>query len=207
MALWLLPLTGFSIVALGFEKRGRVRWALPFHLVALLVLVAALDVMASAGPTLAMLGVNESLAPFFNRSRQEFLSLALNGILFLALMLVTENARSLDLRRGSRVLEVLAIVHLLGGLYRNAQAQRADAGVLIDVSLYLAAVLMLLVLGPWRSRWRMLVGALSGLALGSYLLIDLNLVPKKPFILGLGAIGLITALVAYAYLVVVPRRK
>jgi hypothetical protein len=53
----------------------------------------------------------------------------------------------------------------------------------------------------------MLVGALSGLALGSYLLIDLNLVPKKPFILGLGAIGLITALVAYAYLVVVPRRK
>jgi hypothetical protein len=207
MALWVLPLTGFSIVALGFEKRGRVRWALPFHLVALLVLVVALDVMASAGPTFAMLGVNESLSPFFNRSRQEFLSLALNGILFLVLMLVTENARSLDLRRGSRVLEVLAIVHLLGGLYRNAQAQRADAGVLIDVSLYLAAVLMLLVLGPWRSRWRMLVGALSGLALGSYLLIDLNLVPKKPFILGLGAIGLITALVAYAYLVVVPRRK
>ena len=68
-------------------------------------------------------------------------------------------------------------------------------------------MLLLLVLGPWRSRWRMLVGALSGLALGSYLLIDLNLVPKKPFILGLGAIGLITALVAYAYLVVVPRRK
>ena len=51
-ALWLLPLTGFSIIALAFEKVGRVRWALPFHLVALLVLVGALDVMAGNGPTL-----------------------------------------------------------------------------------------------------------------------------------------------------------
>jgi hypothetical protein len=206
-ALWLLPLAFFTFIALAFERAGRVRWALPFHLVALLVLLGALDVMASAGPTLSMLGINESFSPFFNRQRQEFLSLALNGVLFLALMLATENARSLDLRRGSRVLEVLAIIHLLGGLYRNAHAQRANANVLVDVSLYLGAVLLFLVLGPWRSRWRMLIGALSGLALGSYLLIDLNLVPKKPFILSLGAIGLITALSAYAYLVVAPRRK
>jgi hypothetical protein len=39
------------------------------------------------------------------------------------------------------------------------------------------------------------------------LLIDLNLVPKKPFIIGLGTVGLATALIAYAYLVVAPRRK
>ena len=53
----------------------------------------------------------------------------------------------------------------------------------------------------------MLVGALSGVTLGSYLLLDLNLVPKKQFILCLGAIGLITALAAYVYLLIAPRRK
>ena len=53
----------------------------------------------------------------------------------------------------------------------------------------------------------MFVGALSGVALGSYLLLDLNLVPKKPFVLGLGGNGLFTALAAYIYLLMVPRRK
>jgi serine/threonine protein kinase len=207
MALWLLPLTLLVFVALAFERAGRVRWALPFHLVALVSLVGALDVIAAAGPTLGMIGIDESRASFFDQSRQEFLSLALNGALFLGLMLATENARSLDLRRASRVLEIIALIHLLGALYRNAQLQRDDSRVLIDVGLYLGAVLLLLVLGPWRSRWRMLVGALSGVALGAYLLIDLDLVPRKPFILTLGAIGLVTALVAYAYLIVMPRRK
>lgn len=207
MALWLVPLTLLLFVALAFERAGRVRWALPFHLVALVTLVGALDVIAVAGPTLGMIGIDQSIASFFNPSRQEFLSLALNGALFLGLMLATENSRSLDLRRASRVLEIIALVHLLGALYRNAQTQRDDSRVLIDVGLYLGAVLLLLVLGPWRSRWRMLVGALSGVALGTYLLIDLNLVPRKPFILTLGAIGLVTALAAYAYLIVMPRRK
>jgi hypothetical protein len=206
-ALWLLPLVGFTVIALVFERRGRVRWALPYHLVALLVLVLALDVMAASGPMLGMLGLNENFSPFLNASRQKFLSFALNGAVFLGLMFLTENARSLDLRRGSRVLEVLAIMHLLGGLYANAQEQRADARVIVDVSLYIGAVLVFLALGPWRSRWRMLVGALSGVALGSYLLLDLNLVPRKPFILALGSIGLVTALGAYAYLLLAPRRK
>jgi hypothetical protein len=98
-------------------------------------------------------------------------------------------------------------MHLLGGLYQNAQAHRADPRVLGDVSLYLAAVALLLVLGPWRSRWRMLVGALGGVALGSYLLMDLNLVPRKPFVLILGGAGLLTALVAYRYLLTAPRAK
>jgi len=206
-ALWLLPLVSFSAVALAFEWAGRVRWALPFHLVALLALVAGLDVMASAGPTLAMVGLDERFSPFLNASRQQYLSFALNGLVFLALMFATENARSLDLRRGSRVLEVLAILHLLGGLYQNAHEQQKDPRVLVDVSLYLAAVVLFLALGPWRSRWRMLVGALSGVALGSYLLLDLDLVPKKPFIIALGAAGLVTALAAYAYLLIAPRRK
>ena len=206
-ALWLLPLVAFSGIALQFERAGRVRWALPFHLVALVALVAALDVMAGHGPTLSMLGLNENFSPWLDSNRQQYLSFAINGALFLALMLATENARSLDLRRGSRVLEMIAIMHLLGGLYQNAQHHRSDSRVLGDVSLYLAAVALLLVLGPWRSRWRMLVGALGGVALGSYLLIDLNLVPRKPFVLILGTAGLLTALVAYRYLLVAPRRK
>ena len=206
-ALWLLPLVLSAGVALLFERAGRVRWALPFHLLSLLVLVAALDTIAEAGPTLSMLGLSSKVSSFFNSDRLHFLSLALNGLIFLALMFATENSRSLDLRRGSRVLEVLAITHLLGGLYFNAHKQYADSQVRIDVFLYIGAVLAMLVLGPWRSRWRMLVGALSGVALGSYLLLDLNLVPKKPFLLILGALGLITALSAYAYLLFAPRRK
>lgn len=206
-ALWLLPLVGFAGLALLFERAGRVRWALPYHLLALLVLVIALDVIAVSGPTLSMLGLNEDFSPFLNLKRQEYLSFALNGAVFLILMFVTENARSLDLRRGSRALEVLAILHLLGGLYANAQEQRTDSRVIVDVSLYIGAVMVFLALGPWRSRWRMLVGALSGVALGSYLLLDLNLVPRKPFILTLGAVGLLTALAAYAYLLLAPRRK
>lgn len=199
-ALWLLPLTGFAGIALAFERVGRIRWALPFHIIALLILVGGLDVMANAGPTLAMLGLTEARSAFLNHHRQEFFSYALNGIFFLALMFATEGSRSLDLRRGSRVLEVLAIVHLLGGLYLNAQQQRHDPKIIVDVCCYLAAVLLFLVLGPWRSRWRMLMGALSGVALGSFLLVDLNLVSRKPFVLGMGGVGLVVALGSYLYL-------
>ena len=56
-ALWCLPLVGMELVALLLEKSGRVRWTLPFHLVALLALVVGLDVIAFHGPTLKMLGV------------------------------------------------------------------------------------------------------------------------------------------------------
>jgi serine/threonine protein kinase len=207
MALWTLPLVTFACIALLFEELGRVRWALPFHLVALAVMIMALDCMAEAGPTLSMLGLDQSDSSLLTPERQKFFSYALNGVVFLALMLATENARSLDLRRGSRVFEAAAILHLLGALYANAQAHKTDPHVRMDVGLYLGAVLLFLVLGPWRSRWRLLMGALGGVALGSYLLIDLNLVPKKPFVLSLGAAGLIVALAAYIYLLMAPRPK
>ena len=38
-ALWCLPLAAMEPVALFLERRGRVRWTLPFHLVALTALV------------------------------------------------------------------------------------------------------------------------------------------------------------------------
>jgi len=207
MALWMLPLATLAFVGLAFEKSGRVRWALPFHLVALAVIIVALDVIALSGPTLVMLGLKPSAYPWLDLRRLEFFSYAVNGILFLLLMLATENAKSLDLRRGSRVFEAAAILHLLGPLYRNALLHRDDLHVRTDVSLYLSAVLLFLVLGPWRSRWRMLMGALGGVALGSHLLIDLNLVPRKPFVLSLGAAGLVVALGAYLYLLMAPRSK
>jgi hypothetical protein len=45
----------------------------------------------------------------------------------------------------------------------------------------------------------LLVGGLAGCALGSYLLVDLGLVSRKPFIVGLGLAGLLVALGAFAY--------
>jgi hypothetical protein len=56
-----------------------------------------------------------------------------------------------------------------------------------------------MVLAPFHSRWRLLVGGLVGCALGSYLLVDLNLVSRKPFIVGLGLAGLLVALGAFTY--------
>ncbi|MFQ5654915.1 MAG: hypothetical protein ACE5GW_09315, partial [Planctomycetota bacterium] len=209
-ALWCLPLVALEGVALLFERRGRVRWALPFHLTALLVLVLALDVIASEGPTLALLGVAEAMPEpglFLNHERQTAFSLALNGLLFILLMVLAERARSLDLRRGARILELVAPIHLLGALYANAQEQRDLQSVDIDVGIYLAAVVLLLALGPWRARWRFLLGGLLGLALGSHLLIDLGLVSKVPFALGLGATGLAGAIATYAYLVISPRPR
>ena len=126
-ALWCLPLAALEPVALALERRGRVRWTLPFHLVALLALVVGLDVIALNGPTLEMLGVTKERWPFFDEERLKAFSFVLNGLLFLLLMLFTERSRSLDLRRASKLLEVLAIVHTLSALFINAMDHRNDA--------------------------------------------------------------------------------
>jgi hypothetical protein len=202
-ALWCLPLVAMAGVALTLERRGRVRWTLPFHVVALVALVVSLDVMALNGPTLRLLGVSAERWPFFDEERQINLSLVLNGLLFLALMLVTERARSLDLRRAAKLFEILAMLHTLGALYANAINHRADALVKLDVWMYMATAILLAVLAPFRSRWRLLVGGLAGCGLGCYLLVDLGLVARQPFIVGLGFLGLITALGTFAYV----RRK
>jgi len=56
-----------------------------------------------------------------------------------------------------------------------------------------------MVLAPFRSRWRLLVGGLAGCGLGSYLLVDLGIVDRTSFIIGLGFAGLLTALGTFAY--------
>jgi serine/threonine protein kinase len=198
-ALWCLPLAALEPVALALERKGRVRWTLPFHLVALVTVVVGLDVIALNGPTLKMLGVDGARWPYFDPGRLRALSFVLNGIFFLALMLVTERAASLDLRRASKLLEVLAIVHTLSALFVNAMNHRDAAHVRADVWLYLVAAAAFMILAPFRSRWRLLVGGLAGCGLGSYLLVDLGLVPRKPFIIGLGLVGLLLALGSFAY--------
>jgi len=198
-ALWCLPLALMEFVALAFERGGRVRWTMPFHLIAVGAMVIGLDVVALNGPTLKMLGVAAAEGSYFDQERQVAFSVVLNGLLFLALMLLGERSASLDLRRASKWLEVLAILHTISALFTNALNHRRDALVRYDVWLYLTAALFFSVLAPFRSRWRMLVGGLVGCGLGSYLLLDLDLVARKPFIIGLGLLGLVLALGAFIY--------
>jgi serine/threonine protein kinase len=198
-ALWCLPLVALEPVALWLERKGRVRWTLPFHLLALVTLVVGLDVIALNGPTLKMLGVNGARWPFFDPQRLEAFSFVLNGFICLLLMLITERAASLDLRRASKLLEVLAIIHTLSALFINAMNHRGDAHVRVDVWLYLAAAAAFMVLAPFRSHWRLLVGGLAGCGLGSYLLVELGIVDRTSFVIGLGFAGLLVALGTFAY--------
>ena len=114
-------------------------------------------------------------------------------------MLITERSASLDLRRASKLLEVLAILHTLASLFANALSHRGLAYVRVDVWLYIGAALSFVIVAPFRSRWRILVGGLAGCGLGSYLLVDLGLVARKPFILGLALAGLSLALGTFGY--------
>ncbi|MEK7779967.1 MAG: serine/threonine-protein kinase [Verrucomicrobiota bacterium] len=204
-AFWCLPLGALVFVALFFERMGRVRWTLPFHLIALGTIVIGLDIIAFSGPTLKIFGMTSERWIYFDEQRQTAFSLVLNGIIFLVLMLFAERSRSLDLRRASKWLEVLAIFHTISALFANALDHRADPLVRYDVWVYLAAALLLSCLAPFRSRWRMLVGGLLACGLGSYLLVDLGLVERKPFVIGLGLVGLATALGAFAYVRRMPR--
>jgi serine/threonine protein kinase len=199
-ALWCLPLVAMESAALFLERKGRVRWTLPFHLAAVAALVACADIIALNGPTLQMLGVGAERWPYFDEDRQKALSIVLNGVLFLTLMLLTEKSSSLDLRRSGKLLEFLALVHILTALFVNAEMHRDKPLVRLDVALYLSAAVLLVVLAPLRSRWRLLVGGLAGCGLGSYLLVDLHLVARKPFVIGLGLAGLLVAFGTFAYM-------
>jgi serine/threonine protein kinase len=198
-ALWCLPLALMEFVALQLERAERVRWTMPFHLIAAGALVVGLDVVALKGPTLEMLGVTAARWSYFDHDRQVAFSLVLNGWLYLSLMLVGERSASLDLRRASKWLEVLAILHIISALFGNAMEHEGKPFVRVDVWVYLGAALFFAILAPFRSRWRMLVGGLLGCGLGSYLLVHLELVSRKPFILGLGFLGLALALGAFVY--------
>lgn len=198
-ALWCLPLMLVETWALRLERLGRVRWTLPYHLIALLALVVGLDVIAWNGPALEMLGINQQRWAYLDHERLQTLSVAANGLLFLALAVLTEHAASLDLRRGSKLLEILAILHTLSVLFGNAMSHRGKDYVRADVGIYIAMAVLYLVLAPFRSRWRMLAGGLAGCGLGSYLIIDLVLQERSWFVLSLGGLGLALALGTFFY--------
>lgn len=198
-ALWCLPLGAMALVAVAFERAGRVRWTTPFLLVAMAAIVVGLDVVAGHGPTLKMLGVTQEQWTYFDADRQKAFSFVLNGVVFLALMWLVEHLPSLDLRRASKWLEVLAIVHVISALFANAMNHQDQPMVRVDVWIYLGAALWFSVLAPFRSRWRMLVGGLMGCGLGSFLLVHLGLVNRKQFVLGLGLLSLCVAVATFVY--------
>jgi hypothetical protein len=97
------------------------------------------------------------------------------------------------------LLEILAILHILSPQFVNALNHAGAPHVRVDTWVYIASALALVLLAALRSRWRMLVGGLFGCGLGSYLLVDLGLVARKPFIIALGGCGLLIAIGAFIY--------
>ncbi|MFN0059048.1 MAG: serine/threonine-protein kinase [Planctomycetota bacterium] len=200
-ALACLPLVALVAMGLRYERRGLVRWATPFHWLGFAAFIIAADVYAISRPTLELFGVTPAATAegYWTQHRIESFSLALNGLLLGAVMALIERARSLDLRRAGRVLEVLVPIHLLGPIVVIAAGEATTAKSAIDMTCYLLAVGLLLALSPWRAHYRFLVAGLGGLALGSYLLIDLELVARGPFVIVLGSVALAAALFSYAW--------
>ena len=193
-ALRLLPLLLLAIPALVFEAGGRARWSTPFQVVALIALVGGLDLMAAGGRVFHLLGLDAVAAS----ERAAHLAFASVGLLLCALMLALERARSLDLRRGARLLQFLVPIHIIPALYLNAVASGRSP----DLEAYFATLLLLLLLASGRIRGWLLTGALAGMALGAHLLLSLGLVATDRFTIGLAIGGVILAFAAYLYLLI-----
>jgi len=190
MALWLSPLVLLAAPGLLCESQGRVRWAVPFHVVAILALVGCVDAMALHGQLFHMVRLDQLLAA----SRLPYLGFAFSGLLLLAVTFGLERTSSLDLRDGARYLRAVASIHLLAGLYANAAAN----GAWRDVLAYMGAVGLLLVLG--RRRRALALMGLLGLAVGCYLVLDLGLAGTAVFTLVLAVGGLLATFATYAWL-------
>ncbi|MHC4491582.1 MAG: hypothetical protein ACYTDU_08165, partial [Planctomycetota bacterium] len=79
-ALRLLPLLALAIPALVCEAMGKVRWAKPFNLVALVTLVVGLDVLAG--------GLLAPLAGVLGEARLEYLGFTAVGVVLMAFIVV-----------------------------------------------------------------------------------------------------------------------
>ncbi len=193
-ALRLLPLVLVEPAALAFEARGLVRWAVPLHLLALLVLVGAPDVMAMDGKVFTLLGIpKDGLPSFLDR---DYAGFAMNGLLFLVLVLLSENRRSLDLRRGARILQTIVPIHLLGSLFVNAENARGPPG-WPAIPVCAAAVAGILLLSPWRNRRSFLITGLAGTALAFHLPLRHDLVAGGWYPVAVLLAGMAAALAAF----------
>jgi len=102
-----------------------------------------------------MLGVTETLWPYFDHDRQIARSVVLNGMFFLRSCWSPTFGQSLSPAR-EKLLEILAILHVLSALFcqRAESSQRRLVRWTFRFTWCGAAVH---VLAPFRSRWRLLV--------------------------------------------------
>ncbi len=191
IALRFLPLVLLAVPGLLLESQGKVRWAMPFHLVALGALVGALDVMAARGGLLHLLGLGTVAGP----SRVPYLGFAVAGLVLAVLSLALERARSFDLRRGARFLQNLAALHLVGALGWSAAVNAAGR----DVLALGAASGLLLLLGRFGRRPLLLAGG-AGFVLALSLVAVGGLMAPGSFALALSGAGLLGSLGIYLYL-------
>lgn len=191
IALRFVPLVLLAVPGLLLESQGKVRWAMPFHLVALTALVVPLDVMALRGQLLELLG----LGTVAGAARLPYLGFAAAGLLLAILSLAFERARSFDLRRGARFLQLLAAVHLVGALGYSAAVNAAGR----DVVALGGASALLLVLGRFDRRPLLVAGAL-GFVLALGLVATGGIMAPGSFALALSGAGLLGALGIYFYL-------
>jgi hypothetical protein len=191
LALRFLPLVLLAIAGLVLESQGKVRWAMPFHLVAIAALVLPLDVMAKKGGLLELLG----LGTVAGAARLPYLGFAAAGLLLAILSLAFERARSFDLRRGARFLQLLAAVHLVGALGWSAAVNGAGR----DVLALGAAAGLLVVLGRFHRR-PLLVAGVLGFVLSLGLTATKGIVAPGSFALALSGAGLLGSLGIYFYL-------
>ncbi len=191
IALRFLPLVLLAVPGLLLESQGKVRWAMPFHLVALTALLCAVDVMALTGGLLEVLGLGTVAGP----ARMPYLGFAAAGLLLAVLSLALERARSFDLRRGARVLQLVAAFHLVAALGWSAMVNRAGR----DLIALGAASALLLVLGRFHRRPLLVAGGL-GFVLTLGLTVTSGAAAPGSFALALSGAGLLGALGIYFYL-------
>ncbi len=191
IALRFLPLVLLAVPGLLLESQGKVRWAMPFHLVALAALVGSLDMMALKGGLLEVLGLGTVAGPV----RLPYLGFAAAGLVLAALSLALERARSFDLRRAARLLQLLAAVHLVGALGWSAAVNGAGR----DVVALGAASALLLVLGRFHRRPLLVAGG-AGFVLSLCLAATSGAAAPGSFALALSGAGLLGALGIYFYL-------
>jgi hypothetical protein len=191
IALRFLPLVLLVVPGLLFESQGKVRWAMPFHLVSLAALVGSLDMMAAKGGLLDLVGLGAVAGP----ARVPYLGFAAAGLMLAILSLLLEHARSFDLRRGARFLQILAAIHLVVGLGWSAAVNGAGR----DVLALGGASGLLLLLGRFH-RGPLLVAGGLGFVLALGLAVTGGAMAPASFALALSGAGLLGSLGIYFYL-------
>jgi len=143
------------------------------------------------GGLLRVLGLGSVAGP----ARLPYLGFAAAGLVLAVLSLALERARSFDLRRAARLLQIVAGIHLVAALGWNAAVNGAGR----DVGALGAASLLFLVLGRFHRRPLLATGGV-GLVLALCLAVIGGVAPPASFALALSGAGLLGSLGIYFYL-------